>query len=51
MKWEKPEFTEINMSAEIGGYQNDFGDRDPSGPAAPRTPTSERNALDARDAK
>jgi hypothetical protein len=33
-KWETPSFVEINMSAEIGGYQNDFGDRDPMDPAA-----------------
>lgn len=23
MNWQKPEFTQINMSAEIGGYQSD----------------------------
>jgi hypothetical protein len=34
--WETPSFIEINMSAEIGGYQSDFGDREPVGPAAPR---------------
>ena len=34
MKWETPAFVEINMSAEIGGYQSDFGDRDPWGPVA-----------------
>lgn len=33
--WETPSFTEINMSAEIGGYQSDFGDREPVAPAAP----------------
>ena len=27
MKWETPTFVEINMSAEIGGYQSDFSDR------------------------
>jgi hypothetical protein len=32
MKWETPSFVEINMSAEIGGYQSDFGDRDPTEP-------------------
>ena len=32
MHWETPTFVEINMSAEIGGYQSDFGDEDPSGP-------------------
>ena len=26
MNWETPAFVEINMSAEIGGYQSDFGD-------------------------
>ena len=39
MKWEIPAFIEINMSAEIGGYQSDFCDRDPWGPVAPRTQT------------
>jgi hypothetical protein len=39
MKWETPSFVEINMSAEIGGYQSDFSDRDPWGPAAPRAET------------
>lgn len=48
MNWETPSFVEINMSAEIGGYQNDFGDRDPHGPAAPRTPdTCSRDDRDA----
>ena len=37
MKWETPAFAEINMSAEIGGYQSDFSDRDPWGPVAPRS--------------
>jgi hypothetical protein len=38
MKWETPAFVEINMSAELGGYQTDFDDdREPAGPAAPRT--------------
>jgi hypothetical protein len=33
MKWETPAFVEINMSAEIGGYQTDFDDdREPAGP-------------------
>ena len=34
MTWETPSFIEINMSAEIGGYQSDFGDRDPRDPVA-----------------
>jgi hypothetical protein len=32
MKWETPAFVEINMSAEIGGYQSDSPDRDPRDP-------------------
>jgi len=37
MKWETPTFVEINMSAEIGGYQTDFDDdREPAGPRVPR---------------
>ena len=28
MDWKKPEILEINMSAEIGAYQDDFGERD-----------------------
>jgi hypothetical protein len=49
MNWETPSFVEINMSAEIGGYQSDFGDRDPFGPAAPRTaaPRTDRDETDA----
>jgi hypothetical protein len=30
MEWEKPSYVEINMSAEIGGYQEDeFQEREP----------------------
>jgi hypothetical protein len=32
MSWETPSFVEINMSAEIGGYNPDFDDREPSEP-------------------
>ncbi len=28
MTWSKPELVEVNMSAEIGAYQDDSGDRD-----------------------
>lgn len=35
MKWERPDFLEIGMNAEIGGYQSDFGDGEPVGPSAP----------------
>ena len=27
--WTTPTYTEINMSAEIGGYQDDFDERAP----------------------
>ena len=30
MTWETPAFVEINMSAEIGGYQSDYGDPEPA---------------------
>ena len=36
MKWETPALIEINMSAEIGGYQSDFSDRDPRDPIVQR---------------
>ena len=29
MMWETPDYREINMSAEIGGYQDDFEERAP----------------------
>ena len=35
MKWERPDFLEIGMNAEIGGYQSDFGDGEPAGPRGP----------------
>jgi hypothetical protein len=28
MNWEQPELIEINMSAEIGAYQEDFDERE-----------------------
>jgi hypothetical protein len=30
MSWNKPEWIEVNMSAEIGAYQDDSGERDES---------------------
>ena len=30
MVWSKPELIEVNMSAEIGAYQDDSGERDES---------------------
>ena len=41
MKWETPAFVEINMSAEIGGYQSDFADPAPVVPAPPRADQGE----------
>ncbi|HTQ04580.1 MAG TPA: hypothetical protein VMI54_12020 [Polyangiaceae bacterium] len=32
MSWETPSFVEINMNAEIGGYNPDFDDREPNEP-------------------
>ena len=36
MDWNKPEIVEVNMSAEIGAYQDDSGERDESPIAVPR---------------
>ena len=36
MDWNKPEILEVNMSAEIGAYQDDSGERDESPIAAPQ---------------
>jgi len=33
--WQKPEFTELSMNAEIGSYQEDFG----GGNQPPKTET------------
>jgi len=33
--WQKPEFTEVSMNAEIGSYQEDFGGRGNVPPSAP----------------
>lgn len=35
MTWERPDFVEIGMNAEIGGYQSDFGEGEPAGPRGP----------------
>jgi hypothetical protein len=32
MNWEKPQLIEINMSAEIGAYQEDFDEREDAPP-------------------
>jgi hypothetical protein len=36
MSWEEPEFEPVNMSAEIGGYYDDFGGEVPELGSAPR---------------
>jgi hypothetical protein len=35
MNWEEPEFEPINMSAEVGGYYDDFSGEAPKPEAAP----------------
>jgi hypothetical protein len=32
--WQKPNFTEVSMNAEIGSYQEDFGGRGNAPPSA-----------------
>jgi hypothetical protein len=41
VRWQQPEFTEINMSAEIGGYQDEFEERTPMEPGSAKPPTAE----------
>ena len=50
MKWERPDFVEIGMNAEIGGYQSDFGDGEPAGPQGPVVDTGS-NGTPARAAQ
>lgn len=44
MTWEKPDFIEINMSAEIGGYQDEFEERAPLEP--PARPATNKACID-----
>jgi hypothetical protein len=44
MNWQRPDFIEINMSAEIGGYQSDDRPSDIPGPAWDALPTNEEAA-------
>lgn len=46
MTWERPDFIEIAMNAEIGGYQSDSGDDVPLGP---RGPVLEAEPTDSKD--
>jgi hypothetical protein len=46
MIWERPDYELINMSAEIGGYQDDFEERHPeprqdARPVLQQTPETE----------
>jgi hypothetical protein len=43
--WQKPQFTDVSMNAEIGSYQEDFGGRGnvpPRAPARPERRTDEK---------
>jgi hypothetical protein len=40
MSWQTPAFEEINMSAEIGGYQGDYGDGNTPPVASPEDQAS-----------
>jgi hypothetical protein len=48
MQWETPTFIEINMSAEIGGYQSDFSDRDPRDPVVQQRRSDDESAATDR---
>jgi hypothetical protein len=41
--WQKPEFIEVSMNAEIGSYQEDFGGRGNAPPIASRTEAEKRD--------
>lgn len=41
--WQKPDFTEVSMNAEIGSYQEDFGGRGNHPPAPARTEAETKN--------
>jgi hypothetical protein len=45
--WQKPDYIEINMSAEIGGYQDDFEERAPSEPSAVKQPVQSASTGEA----
>jgi hypothetical protein len=47
MNYERPDFVEIKMDAEIGAYQNDF---DPTRDPRFATPTPNAPATDSNDA-
>lgn len=48
MEWETPSFIEIDMSAEIGAYQSDFGEDYRRDEEAPPSPDVERASALAR---
>jgi hypothetical protein len=41
--WQKPEFIEVSMNAEIGSYQEDFGGRGYEPPPPPARMEAERD--------
>jgi hypothetical protein len=48
MEWEPPAYTDINMSSEIGGYQEDFDERLPvPGEGAPTMMAAEDRSQNA----
>lgn len=47
MRWETPSFIDINMDAEIGGYQDDFGDPPDIVPFEPALTTRAENLIQA----
>ena len=51
MKWERPDFVEIGMNAEIGGYQSDFGGGEPAGPRNPVVGAASAVGLDTASQK
>jgi hypothetical protein len=46
MSWQTPAFEEINMSAEIGGYQGDYGDGNTPPVASPAAPDQSSSSSD-----
>lgn len=40
--WQKPNFTEVSMNAEIGSYQEDFGGRGNAPPARTEAQSEEK---------
>jgi hypothetical protein len=43
MSWETPSYKEVNMSSEIGGYQDDFEERAPVPGDVAQPPPAQRS--------